>query len=62
MESQPQNPAFRKNPESFQSCIQGSRYKCIIKNIFNQNGGYVGTQKNCLKEMVLLSTQNTCLN
>ena len=39
--------------------------ECVLKNHFSYLSTktyVVGTQKNCLNEMVLLSTQNTCLN
>ena len=34
----------------------------LLKLIFLIKTYVVGTQKNCLNEMVLLSTQNECLN
>ena len=43
---------------------QGSRKECILENyflFFSSKTYVVGTQKNCLNETVLLSTQNTCL-
>ena len=39
-----------------------SAYQTIIFFISHPKHMYVGTQKNCLNETVLLSTQNTCLN
>ena len=45
--------------------IQASRLVCVFENYFlyfSSKTYVVGTQKNRLKETVLLSTQNTCLN
>ena len=44
---------------------QAPRKDCVNENYFSYfstKTSVVVTQKNCLDEMVLLSTQNTCLN
>ena len=48
----------------FTIVVSGLEYQCIIKKkfCFSTKTYVVGTQKNSLNEMVLLSTQNTCLN
>ena len=45
--------------------MQALRLDCVNENhfpYFSANTYVVGTQKNHLHEMVLLSTQNMCLN
>ena len=66
MESQPQNPEFRNNPEDFHSCLM--QYS---RQVFQTRGSHdliflfldktydVGTQKNCLNKVVPLNTHNT---
>ena len=39
-----------------------SRSECLTENYFSTKIYFVGTQKNCLNETVLLRTQNMCLN
>ena len=51
MESQPQYSEYRNNPEKFHLCI------CC-----GYSKGPLGTQENCINEMVILSTQNIYLN
>ena len=49
----------------FKRGYQASRYECVVGNsfsYFSTNKYAVGTQKNPLKEMVLLNTQSLCLN
>ena len=44
--------------------LQTPEQECVIENYyfyFSTNTYVVGTQKNRLNEMVLLSTQNTCM-
>ena len=51
--------------EAFLKKEPGLHINCVMKNYFCyfSNKTYVvGTQKNCLSETVLLSTQNICLN
>ena len=56
MESQPQNPEFRNNPENFHPCINE------IFSYYSTASYFVSTQKNHLSEVILLSNQNPCLN
>ena len=56
MESQPQNPEFRNNPENFHPCI----YE--IFSYYSSISYAVSAQRNHLGEAILLSKQNPCLN
>ena len=55
MESQPQNPEFRNNPENFHPCKSN-----LKKNHISQPKHMLWELKTCLNEMVLLSTENKC--
>ena len=63
MESQPQNPEFRINPENFHPWICSGIQLTRIVQLFSylsMETYMVGSQKNPLNEMVLLGTHKTC--
>ena len=77
VESQPQNPEFRNNPEKFhpmRNVINQLLYILVSASLqigvpnwkfiflFLNQTFVVGTQNNRLNETVLLSTQITCLD
>ena len=37
MESQPQNPEFRNNPENFHPCLNGLKLAVVVLEILNVN-------------------------
>ena len=64
MESQPQNPEFRINPENFHPwTCSGIQLTGIVQlfSYLSMERYIVGSQKNLLNEIILLDSHKTCL-